>query len=49
MTPSSTATPLAGHSRVVASAASLTHVDVRSRPCSATPWTDLARDAATRL
>jgi hypothetical protein len=40
------ATPLAGHSRVVGSARSLTHVIVRALACSPTPWTDLARVAA---
>jgi len=41
------ATSRAGHSRVVGSARSLTHLEVRSRTCSPTPWTDLAGDAAT--
>jgi hypothetical protein len=41
-----TATPMTGHSRVVGSARPLTHLQVRARACSPTPWTDLAVGAA---
>jgi len=37
---------MAGHSRVVGSAGSLTHLKVRALTCSPTPWTDLAMGAA---
>jgi hypothetical protein len=40
------ATPMTGHSRVVGSASSLTHLRVRALTCSPSPWTDLAMGAA---
>ena len=45
--PVTTATPMTGHSRVVGSARSLTHLKVRALTFSPTPWTDLAMGAAT--
>jgi hypothetical protein len=43
------ATPLAGPSRVVVCAPSLTHFEVRALTCSPTPWNDLARITATEF